>query len=229
MLLNIEMTKLGKRLRALFAEIPADCAHFYDLCCDHGFLGRAVLESSQNTRVIFNDINPNITTTLNAQLSNYANSNYQVHTGPAEEVVIDVGNQSTFVLAGVGDEQCITILRGLLTKTKDTDAVFIISPATKVAYVRDFLMKQGLVCLAETTVTENKRTYEIIVIKHATSDNEPAVSLTGHCWRETKEHQTHLEKMIQFYQSQLRSSSNPVIPSIIKGYQQTLKKIQKKP
>lgn len=219
-------TKLGKRLRYLYEQIPENTEIFYDLCCDHGALGRAVLESYKDCQVIFNDIHPDIMARLEDQLRRLAAENFRLEICPAENIQLDAHTNACVMLAGVGDGQCICILAALLAQPINPNTRFIVSPATKVLAVRDYLRQQNINCFADTIISENKRSYEVIEF-----DLNPAnhsLSELGDGWqRNNADHQKHLEKLISFYQAQLiNQPKSSVAKRAVSGYQKILKKIQ---
>jgi tRNA (adenine22-N1)-methyltransferase len=97
--------KLSPRLQALLDRCEPGLP-LWDLCCDHGLLGLAALESGKFSEVIFNDAVPHVLEALAPQISNYENS--RVVLGLAEEIQEPLtGN---LILAGIGGEKIFKIL-----------------------------------------------------------------------------------------------------------------------
>jgi tRNA (adenine22-N1)-methyltransferase len=227
-------TKLGTRLSHLLMAVPHDTELLWDLCCDHGALGRAVLETNATTKVIFNDIHPDIMNRLSALLKRIRASNYDLLVAPAQNIMIESEKSQTFIIAGIGDEQCIAILQALIKQDNAKYCRFIISPTTKVAMVRRYLIKAGFYSLSQTTVTENKRTYEVMTV--ATSNQYGGQKLTelngdlvGSMWRDTTDHRNHLEKLIAYYQGQALNPAKPYASILVTQYKRILKNFNLSP
>jgi tRNA A22 N-methylase len=166
---------------------------------------------------------------LGEQLRSFNASNYQLSVMPAEEVKVCEQGKPSILLAGVGDEQCITILKALMTQDLPETTHFIVSPATKTFYVRAFLAEMPINVLKDHVVCENKRCYEIIEFDLKSSAKSLSPFGTG--WQENNlAHITHLKKVLSFYRAQRQNTedSSPT-DSIIDGYETILKKISKAP
>jgi len=225
-------TRMGKRLSTLFQQIPQNTTTFWDLCCDHGALGRAVIESKLGTRVDFNDIHPGIMLNLEQTLTRLGAEHYELKICPAEQTLLSTTPHPTIMLAGIGDEQSIKILKALFAQEASQNALFIISPATKNYNVRRFLAEHGVYHIEELAVTENKRTYEIISISLQPSDEATKMRpdnefLFGQCWQPgNSDHIRHIKKILKFYLAQSINSNQPDINAVVNGYQNILKKIE---
>ncbi len=224
-------TRMGKRLNALFNTIPDDTTLLMDLCCDHGALGRSMLESNGNCHVIFNDIHNGIMAELQKQLINYQAKNFELNIGPAQNICLPQTKHLSIILAGIGAEQCITILNNYFNQPQGNNATYIISPATKLFYVREFLVKSKVALVNETTVTENNRTYEILTVsinkfQHESQHAASSLSLFGDCWqKKSSDHINHITKLLKYYQAQQGHTTDPKLNNIIEGYKNILKKI----
>ncbi len=221
-------TRLGIRLTALYESIPPETEYLWDLCCDHGSIGRAVLEQNPRPHVTFNDIHPGIMQSLQEKLRSFNATGYDMNVNPAEKVQLP-GNKNTCVLlAGVGDQQCINILTSLLAQPESRGAWFIISPATKTFFLREFLVDQNLFLISESLVTENMHTYEIITVSNNPECNGDSISQIdnwkfGTAWQiGDTQHIEHLSKLIRYFKSQLDFKPNPRLVEIVDGYQKKL-------
>jgi len=223
-------TRMGTRLTALFCAVPATTSEFWDLCCDHGAIGRAMLESRRPCPVVFNDIHSDIMANLQRQLTAVQAENYRMYIGPAEQLVLSDSPKPTLMLAGVGAEQCIIILTHLFAQSASASAIFIISAATKMHRVRQFLIDQGVFLVHESVVTENKRSYEILTIGRDSFSGGKKMSaqagdLFGACWHpDNPDHRRHLNKLIGFYQAKLQHRPGENINATVQGYKDILKK-----
>lgn len=116
-------------------------AEVWDLCCDHGYLGEAALESGLYPRVHFVDRVPAIIDRLRARL------------GSPERAVfhaVDAGDspgpvEGTVVLAGVGADRIRQILGDLVRRDVLRARRVLICPQTKEELVgEDFAASMGL-------------------------------------------------------------------------------------
>ncbi|TCS43063.1 tRNA (adenine(22)-N(1))-methyltransferase TrmK [Reinekea marinisedimentorum] len=221
-------TRLGKRLRALLNAIPDGTKQVWDLCCDHGAVGRAVIESRPNCEVVFNDIHQDIMARLSKKLIALGAKNYRLEVAPAQNLKLNGEQRPTIILAGVGAEQCIEILKQLFSQPAAEQAYFIISPATKTYFVRQFLCQAGVYLADEACISENRRSYEIICIQlQQKASNRPMIGtaedLFGACWQPGNAEQLkHLKKQLKFYQSAQKPT--PETDLICQGYQQLIEK-----
>lgn len=195
-----------------------------DLCCDHGAIGRAAIEEQRVQHVLFNDIHPDIMQRLDTALKQYGAEQYSLSVEPAQELLLPKTDRGLVMLAGVGDEQTIQILRALLAQPNAETYQFIISPATKVWNVRAFLKSCKVHCLADSLVCENGRCYEMIhVIPSA--EPEALVDPFGTAWQpDNADHQASLKKLIRFYSDQLKQGPSDITEGIISGYRDKLSK-----
>lgn len=219
---NARKTRLGHRLNALYNLIPEGTELLIDLCCDHGALGRAALEEQRAKRVLFNDIHPDIMQRLSQQLTRFGASMYQLSVEPAQQLILPDTLTGTVVLAGVGDEQTIDILRALMTQPQAGNFRFIVSPATKVYFVRDYLRQSNIRCIEDVIVCENRRCYEILTL---VTDHPQAIAVSqfGDQWQpDNAQHQQHLNKLIRFYSAQLKQGESAQTRRIIEGYRSRL-------
>ncbi|WP_320826887.1 SAM-dependent methyltransferase [Reinekea sp.] len=222
-------TRMGTRLTALFSAVPETTSEFWDLCCDHGAIGRAMLESRRPCPVVFNDIHNDIMANLQHQLTALQAEDYRLYYGPAEQIVLTESPRPTLMLAGVGAEQCITILTHLFAQPASASAIFIISAATKMHRVRQFLIDQGVFLVHESVVTENKRAYEILSVGRDSFSGGKKMSarasdLFGACWQpDNPDHRRHLDKLIGFYQAKSQHLPAGNIDATVQGYKDILK------
>ncbi|MDN3648592.1 tRNA (adenine(22)-N(1))-methyltransferase TrmK [Reinekea marina] len=223
-------TKLGTRLRHLVESIPTDTELVWDMCCDHGALGRAIIESRPQCQVIFNDIHKDIMARLKEQLIQLNAQRYRLAVCPAEAVSLEETSRQVVVIAGIGDEQTITILEALRTQAHAKNCTFIISPTTKVALVRQYLIGAGFYRVNESIVTENKRSYEVITVatqqtQHAQLMTEKNGDLIGRCWQPIESHRQHLKKLIGYYQGQALNPEKAYAKFLLQRYKLQLKNL----
>lgn len=199
-------TRLGKRLTALFDAIPPGYDEVWDLCCDHGRLGLALLESQRTPNVHFVDQIDSIMADLQGRLERYGATGYQLHTQPAEHLILRTQSRPLLVLAGVGDEVAHTIVSEVTARNPDSQPDWLISPANNLFQVRRNLQQQAFGLLEEGVVFENGRGYEWLRVSQ---DRQRATAEVGNpagFWdADVPEHRTHLQKLIRHARKQLNN------------------------
>lgn len=205
----------------------------WDLCCDHGALGRAVLEVFPQCHVVFNDIHPDIMQRLEQLLEHYHASNYSTLVCPAQNIQPQRGTQPVFILAGVGDEQCIEILSHLRTFPEAESFTYIISPATKVAYVRKHLIDQHYRLLSDQVVSENRRSYEIITVSQSPqlgrSLSAQQGDHIGNAWTNDAIQLNHLKKIKTFYAQQAGAHTGHYANYVAESYEKKILQLSAAP
>ncbi|WP_157954380.1 tRNA (adenine(22)-N(1))-methyltransferase TrmK [Saccharospirillum mangrovi] len=210
-------TRLGKRLRALFEAIPE---HGYDsvwdLCCDHGRLGMALLETDRTPWVHFNDSVPGILIDLEERLRRYGAEHYQLHTGPAEALALPDAGKHLLVLAGVGDELTVRILQSLSQHKTSAQFDWLLMPTHNLFQVRQFLIDQNWGLLEEGWVFENGRGYEWLRVTPAGGQRleNPAPFWDAR----NAEHRQHLTKLLKHARQQQRQTDSADAGIIAQAY-----------
>lgn len=199
-------TRLGKRLQALFDAIPPGYDEVWDLCCDHGQLGLALLESQRAKQVHFVDQVDSIMLDLRDRLERYGATAYQLHTLPAEQLVLTAPTRPLLVLAGVGDEVTRAIVSAVSEHNPNTQPDWLISPANKLFQVRRYLQQQSFGLLEEGVVFENGRGYEWLSVSRDRQRAADPVPNPANFWNaEIPEHRTHLQKLVRHARKQLNN------------------------
>ncbi|PTY38743.1 hypothetical protein BGP77_11220 [Saccharospirillum sp. MSK14-1] len=212
-------TRLGKRLTALFNVIADDYDSVWDLCCDHGRLGMALLETERTPQVHFVDCIDSIMTDLAARLEHYGARNYQLHCCPAEHVALPASGKHLLVLAGVGDEVTVRIVQQLHAQTTDAHIDWLISPANNLFQVRQFL-QPILGVLDEGVIAENGRLYEWLWVR---SGAPKTIANPALFWNpDDAEHRRHLGKLLKHARQQQRQAHNPQADAAALAYAQLL-------
>lgn len=201
-------TRLGKRLKALFDAIPPGYDEVWDLCCDHGRLGLALLESQRTKQVHFVDQIDSIMVDLQNRLDRYGATGYQLHTLPAEQLTLTPNTRPLLVLAGVGDEVTQAIVSAVSRHNPDTQPDWLISPANNLFQVRRYLQQQAFGLLEEGVVFENGRGYEWLKVSQDRQHATTPVPNPASFWNaQVPEHRTHLQKLIRHARKQLNNPS----------------------
>lgn len=199
-------TRLGKRLTTLFNAIPTGYDTVWDLCCDHGRLGMAVIETKRAPRVHFVDCINSIMTDLEDRLVRYGATGYELHTTPAENLTIPAKGKHLLVLAGVGDELSQRIIDAIISHQENAEVDWLISPSNNLFQVRRHLRLNNFGLQEEGVVFENGRGYEWMRVTRDRTRAPNDVPNPASFWDSNNpSHQAHLQKLIRHARKQLNS------------------------
>lgn len=200
-------TRLSKRLRTLFDAIPAGYDSVWDLCCDHGRLGMAILETARSPQVVFVDQIPDITQGVELLLQRYGAEGYKVMCQDAATLRLPDQGRHLLVLAGVGDEVTLSIMTSLMKNGASSPRFdWLVSPANNLFQVREQLQQWPLSVVEEGFVMDKQRGYEWLLLQHSDIPQHP-VSNPAPFWDATQpEHRQHLQKLLRHARKQ---SKNP--------------------
>lgn len=216
-------TRLGKRLTALFEAIPSGYDAIWDLCCDHGRLGMALIETGKAPEVRFNDCIDSIMTDLEARLIRYGARGYQLHTVEAEQLQLPRNGYHLLVLAGVGDEMTIRILQSLSHQTAPEHQDWLISPANNLFQVRRWLREQEFGVLDEGLVFENGRGYEWLRVTRDRQRAPNGIANPAPFWdARDPAHRRHLAKLIRHANKQRRNPQDTDAEAVLAAYEPLL-------
>lgn len=217
-------TRLGKRLKALFDAIPPGYDEVWDLCCDHGRLGLALLESRRANQVHFVDQIDSIMVDLHRRLEQYGATGYQLHTLPAEQLVLTANTRPLLVLAGVGDEVTQAIVSAVSEHNPDTQPDWLISPANNLFQVRRNLQQLKFGLLEEGVVFENGRGYEWLVVSQDRQRAPKPVGNPAGFWNAAiPEHREHLQRLVSHARHQLNNPNQLDAQPMLERYEPLLK------
>lgn len=138
---------------------------FWDICCDHGLLGKSALVSARFPRVHFVDRVPHIIANLKDRLGDLpAGSRILLSDAADLEEVI----QGSVFIAGVGGHNIIKILSSWTAKDILRARRLVLNPLTHIVELRDFLSSWPLYVDRETLLVHDRRKErEILVLDSA--------------------------------------------------------------
>lgn len=201
--------KLGKRLQKIkeMVNIDSDFAEIWDCCCDHGYLGFALLKEEAASKIHFVDVLPALTDKVEQDLKSFYKGscdNWEVHCIDVAELPINFEDQKKhlIIIAGIGGELMIELLAPLFERIKKSGVdhiEFLLSPVHHNFALRQFLIQYDYLMVKEQLIFENNRGYEVI---HISLLGDQVISETGlTMWNfEDQNHQHYLEKTMQHYQ-----------------------------
>ena len=155
------LTKLSPRLD-LILKAGVRGEPFWDLCCDHGYLGEAALASQNFSHVYFVDQVPEIISKLKTRLEEPEGASFLAIS--AEDISQPM--RGTVSVAGIGGYNMAKILsvweeRGVLQASR-----LLLNSMSHVEQVRAFLKRwQSYRETTTLTVMEKHRSREIIVLE----------------------------------------------------------------
>lgn len=165
------MLKLSKRLQAIDNMITQHYDHLWDCCCDHGYLGMQLLSRRAAAQVHFVDQVPDLMVDLQSKLERFFPNNQTMWSVACSDVATlvlpDVKARHLVIIAGVGGDLAVALVRALLRNNPDTPMEFLLCPVYHTYFVRKSLAGEGLGLINEVLVEEGGRFYELIHVSQA--------------------------------------------------------------
>ena len=221
-----QLIKTSLRLQHIEQMVKKHYAHIWDCCCDHGLLGFNLLNRQSADIVHFADIVPQLLIDIQTRLHNHWHGDpnrWQVHCCDVAQLPVlsaTKKEQHLVIIAGVGGELMIELIKGLQVSFAEVNVEYILCPVHHNYKVRSYLREQKFALIDESLVIENKRSYEIL---HVSAKGDYALSLVGSkMWDfSNSDHIHYLQQTIRHYQ---RIAQNPAVDvtNIIGQYQQLL-------
>ncbi|KAB2826013.1 tRNA (adenine(22)-N(1))-methyltransferase [Aliivibrio finisterrensis] len=194
--------KLSSRLDTIKNKVTDHYDHIWDCCCDHGQLGVALLSSQPKSVIHFVDVVDELMVDLESQLQKHASaiqSQWQVHCMDVANLPLVKGKKNLIIIAGVGGDLLIELVRSIQTRNSDIELEFILCPVLHNYMVRCELVEMGFGLISETVVKENKRFYEVLHISNQAA--KPIAPVGSDMWNlSDSDHQEYLKKTISHYQ-----------------------------
>lgn len=172
--------KLSHRLRQLQTLAGTGYDHIWDCCCDHGYLGTALLEHSAAGRVHFVDIVPELIDELERQLQQFC------PTLPWQTHCLDVARlplqqhpgRHLVIIAGVGGDLLIDFVTQLHQRHSDLQIDYLLCPVYHQFAVRQRLIELKFRLLQERLIKDKGRCYEILKVAPARDDNQHLAAIS---------------------------------------------------
>ncbi|WP_415892038.1 SAM-dependent methyltransferase [Neptuniibacter sp. PT8_73] len=199
---------LSPRLNSILEMINGQYDHIWDCCCDHGYLGQAILEAKPEAKVHFLDVVESITSKLEKHLagSDYSTERWQVHCEDLQQLRLALPENATniqhrhlLIIAGVGGDLTLDMVQAVLQNNPNCDIDFLICPVRQFHKVRSGVKALGLGLVNEKIVKDGGRYYEAIHLSTLSDVEIPAVG--GLMWDlANDDHQEYLRQNISHYQ-----------------------------
>jgi tRNA (adenine22-N1)-methyltransferase len=215
--------------------------HIWDCCCDHGFLGAALISKRIADTIHFVDIVPKLIDDLEIKLERFYRHSVSnsVTNGLWKTHCIDVaqlplsqykGNHLV-IIAGIGGDLMNEFIKSIHQRHKDLAIDFLLCPVHHQFSLRQNLISLNFSLQNEVLVEENKRFYEIILVSSPNTNKEknksqPIHSVGSSIWQSASIQQAakvkqYLTKTLNHYERIQRKSTNDV-QHIIDAYQAVL-------
>lgn len=160
--------KISKRMQ-YFVDHGIDQSPFWDICCDHGYIGIAALYSERFTEVHFVDQIPHIIERLEKLIlqSPQLKSNYRYTVSSEGGEKISEIILGTAVIAGVSGRTIVKILDALIKNNWLKAHRLILSPHLDIEFFKEFchtnLSNEGYRLKQFTEINENDRLRPIFI------------------------------------------------------------------
>lgn len=174
--------KLSHRLEQINQMVTDHYDQIWDCCCDHGFLGAALLQRGAADKFHFVDVVPTLTDALQVQLERFSDGplkgrDWQVHCKDVAALRLpESSGRQLIIIAGVGGDLTLEMVQAITRSHPDQALEFMLCPVRHHYQLRQGLIALGYGLLDESLVCENKRYYEII---HVSSNSDCVISPIG--------------------------------------------------
>ena len=226
------------RLQQLYAiSCEQEQIHSYDRiwdsCCDHGYLGQALVESGLNSglnsHIVFVDQHSHIIQSLQQRLKKVVNAetgDYSVLACDARHLKLSATQRHLFIVAGVGGKLVIDIVRQVLHNNPSAEIDLLLCPNNSLFLVRQQLRQLRLSLRQESIIVENNLAYEVLLLSHIKTEAQAvadtsSVSAVGKMWNlNNVEHKQYLNRLLKHYRNKLRSDASAKVA--VQAYQKVL-------
>ncbi|MBY0518247.1 MAG: class I SAM-dependent methyltransferase [Bacteriovoracaceae bacterium] len=171
---------LSQRLQAIYSLIPPEGECFWDIGCDHGYLGMNVGIHKSYQTVCLVDPSEEVHTKLSILDADIPKGkDFKLIKEKGENLKVRT-HSNVFVLCGFGGKQILKAIQSL-SKQLSSPSLFILSPHRDMGPIREWLHKMNWSLHHEEIVTEQDQFYEILAVSN---QEGPKISLYGEAqWR----------------------------------------------
>lgn len=199
--------------------------HIWDCCCDHGFLGAALLDRQAAQHIHFVDIVPGLIAKVESNLQRfYPDSSSRWFTHCLDVAKLPLNNfpgKHLIIIAGVGGDLMSLFVESIHRDNPDTEIDFLLCPVN-----HQFTLRQSLISLNyrmkdEVLIEDNRRYYEMILVT-SDSSSAPVHPVGDKLWQfESKEYQNvatqYRQSTIRHYQ-RIQAGKSQDVKHIIDAY-----------
>ncbi len=154
--------RLSKRMLAVAGLVPRGVTAC-DVGCDHGFVAIYLIRENICPKVIAMDIHKGPLKRAKEHIEQAGFSSY-IETRLSDGIAaLDTGEAECMIAAGMGGRLVVKIIRDGLEKIKKMPYL-VLQPQSQIAFVREFLRKQGFLILKEDMVLEDGKFYPMMLV-----------------------------------------------------------------
>ena len=195
-------SKLSPRLNALYELVvntqqqsPYPC--IWDCCCDHGYLGIKILADDLCEKMVFVDQLPHLIEQLSNKLAPFDTGRHELIAADAADLSFSADQRHLVILAGVGGDTSVEIVKTIESNHPAAQIDYLLCPSSSKKTLREYLANNEFSLVDESLVYDNRRYYEILLVKGKTGGNDYSkVSLNCNLWdEENPDHQRYLNKI----------------------------------
>lgn len=206
--------KLSKRLFALAGMVSSQHEHVWDTCCDHGYLGKNLLNRHASF-VHFVDQLPHLMDELEQNLNSQSFlGQWQVHCCDAAKLPLNPNHRNLVIIAGVGGDLAIELIKAIEAK-HDFAIEYLLCPVYHCFDVRSFLCDHKFKSIDEQIIKDKQRFYEVMLVANKKSKyGENPVSKTGEkLWQQSGSIPSqYLTKLIKHYEKRTLNDEQAAQP-----------------
>jgi tRNA (adenine22-N1)-methyltransferase len=196
------LSRLSPRLNAIYElvdQVQRDHPYstIWDCCCDHGYLGIKILANGLCEKMVFVDQLPHLIEQLDNKLAPFDTGRHTLIVADAGGLRLDASQHHLVILAGVGGDTSVDIVKSIKSNHPTGRIDYIFCPSSSKKTLREYLAHNEFGLLEERLVCDNKRYYEILLVKGKCIGKEYSkVSLSCGLWDEDNpDHQRYLKKI----------------------------------
>ena len=223
--------KLGKRLEHLKSLVGTHYDHIWDCCCDHGFLGSALLADKIAPHIHFVDVVPELMQELNEKLQRFfpqpltesVSSQWHLHClDVAQLPLADFAGKHLVIIAGVGGNLISEFVSAIRKAHPTLELDFLLCPVLHQYRLRQELMRWNMRLLSEQLMRDKQRYYEMILVSTAPHVGIPLSVVGELIWHANTDEQRnivagYLRKTLAHYR-RVQLGDDPAAEKIIADY-----------
>ncbi|MCQ1059835.1 class I SAM-dependent methyltransferase [Photobacterium sp. ZSDE20] len=218
--------KLSKRLKKIEQMVTPNYTHVWDCCCDHGFIGAALLSRQAAKTVHFVDIVPDLMAALEQKLQRfYPEATWKVHCQDVAKLPLNqYSGKQLVIIAGVGGDLMSELVEAIHQDHQNSNIDFLLCPVNHQFTLRKTLIKQDFGLEHEVLIEDNRRFYEIMLVSSTRGDREQVSAVGSNIWQSDSTEQAEIatkykNKTLGHYRRiQQGNTGDTNIQTIIDGY-----------
>ncbi|WP_299200876.1 tRNA (adenine(22)-N(1))-methyltransferase TrmK [uncultured Amphritea sp.] len=218
--------KRSKRLTQIEQLVTPGYTHIWDCCCDHGFLGAALLSSQSSAQIHFVDVVPTVITELESRLQRFCSDSatrWTTHCQDLTELLLEqYSGRQLIIIAGVGGDLITQFVDAIQQKHTGLNLDFLLCPVHRQFTLRQKLIELNFSLKDEALVEENQRFYEVILVSSESNVHSPISPVGEKIWQSDSVEQRrvveeYLHNTLNHYQ-RIQHGSSTNVKHIIEAY-----------